>query len=293
MLRDMLTTFVVLATALLAAPAFAQTQGESAMATESHRVTANGVELYYEVHGEGSPLILLHGGVNPSEMFGDTLTTMAESHKLYAVHLRGHGLSKDKDEPWSYEVMADDVDALMAEIGIPSADVMGYSLGAGVGLQLTIRHPERVNKLVAISMAFRADGDYPEIRAAFEAMPAAAAAIAENLKASPLATIYPDVDWEVMLRKTGEMNQPDHDWSQGVAAIKSPVLIIFSDADSIQLEHMVAFYKLLGGGQRDGGLDGSGRSINQFAVIPNRTHYNILASPAVTTFAEAFLAGAQ
>lgn len=298
------TLFAVLATVLVAGPTLAHAQGESPMAPESHRVTANGVELYYEVHGEGTPLIMLHGGVNPSDFFGetlqpafggerhDTLKTMAESHKVYAVHLRGHGFSKDNDEPWSAELMADDVAALMDQIGLETADVMGYSLGAGVGLQLAIRHPERVTRLVAISMAFRAEGgDYPEVRAAFAQMPAMAAAIGEQVAASPLGTLYPDVDWEVMFRKTGEMNQPAHDWSEGVAAITSPTLIIFADADSIRLEHMVEFYKLLGGGRRAGGMDGSDRSINQLAIIPNRTHYDILASPAVRMFATAFLAG--
>jgi pimeloyl-ACP methyl ester carboxylesterase len=271
------------------AAAFAQS-GANAM-NQGARVTVNGVDLYYETHGEGAPLVMLHGGVNPSEMFGVPLTEMAENHKVIAVQLRGHGYSADTSEPWSYELMADDVAALMGEIGVESADVMGYSLGAGVALQLTIRHPERVKKLVAISMAYRFDGDYPEIRAAFDSMTAAAPAIAENIEASPLATLYPDIDWTTMMRKTGEMNQMEHDWRETVAEIKSPVLVMFGDADSIQLEHMTAFYRLLGGGQRDGGIDGSGRSANQFAVIPNRTHYNILASPAVTTFAKDFLAG--
>jgi pimeloyl-ACP methyl ester carboxylesterase len=288
--RRTLVTFVVLGTALVAAPALAQVEGESAMtATTSARVNANGVELYYEIHGDGAPLIMLHGGVNPADFFGEPLAKMAESHKVYAVHLRGHGFSKDRDEPWSCEVMADDVAALMGEIGIESADVMGWSLGGGVGLQVAIRHPERVKKLVVISMAYRSDGDYPEIRAAFDTMPAEATTIAELIKSSPLATMYPDVDWEVMMRKTGEMVQSPHDWSEGVAAIKSPMLIMFTDADSIRLEHMVEFYKLLGGGQRAAGMDGSGRSVNQLAIIPNRTHYNGVTSPAVTMFAKEFL----
>lgn len=214
---------------------------------------------------------------------------MAENHKIYAVHLRGHGFSKDKAEPWSYEVMAADLDTLMGAIGLASADVMGYSLGAGVALQLAIRHPERVKKLVVISMAFRSEGDYPEIRAAFDTLPAAAEAIGQQIARSPLAAIYPHVDWEVVMRKTGEMNRPTHDWSEGIAAIKSPTLIVFADADSVRLEHMVEFYKLLGGGQRDGGMDGSGRSVNQFAIVPNRTHYNLLTSPMVTMFAKEFL----
>jgi pimeloyl-ACP methyl ester carboxylesterase len=290
MLRRTLMKFVALGTAVVAAPALTHAEGERAMPEPTAaRVNANGVELYYEIHGEGAPLIMLHGGVNPSDFFGETLATMAESHRVYAVHLRGHGLSKDKDEPWSYELMADDVAALMGEIGLESADVMGWSLGGGVGLQLAIRHPKRVKKLVVISMAYRADGDYPEIRAAFDTMPAEAPKYAELTSNAPFAALYPDIDWEEMFRKTGEMNQPLHDWSEGIAAITSPVLLIFADADSIQLEHMMAFYKLLGGGQRAGEMDGSGRSVNQLAIIPNRTHYDSVTSPAVTLFAKEFL----
>ena len=292
MRRRTLVKIAALGTAIGAAPVLAQSHPEGAramIATTSARVTANGVELYYEIHGEGAPLIMLHGGVNPSDFFGETLATMAESHQVYAVHLRGHGFSKDRNEPWSYEVMADDVAALMGEIGLPSADVMGWSLGGGVGLQLAIRHPERVKKLVVISMAYRAAGDYPEIRAAFDAMPAEAAEFAALTERAPFAALYPEIDWEVMFRKTGEMNQPRHDWTTGVAAITSPVLLMFTDADTIQLEHMTAFYQLLGGGQRAAGQDGSGRSIHRLAIIPGRTHYDSVRSPAVTMFANEFL----
>jgi pimeloyl-ACP methyl ester carboxylesterase len=259
-------------------------------ANDSGRASVNGVTLYYEIHGKGAPLVMLHGGVNPSEMFGGTLAEMAKSHRVVAVHLRGHGFSTDADDPWTYEGMADDVAALMGQLKIARADLMGYSTGAGVALQIAIRHPERVGKLVAISMAYRADGDYPEVRAAFDAMPQVAPAIARQIARSPLARLYPEIDWERMMRKTGEMNQPAHDWSKGVAAMAAPTLLIFADADSIQLDHMTSFYKLLGGGQRDGGMDGSGRSVNRLAIIPNRTHYDLLSSPLVTQCAADFLA---
>jgi pimeloyl-ACP methyl ester carboxylesterase len=255
------------------------------------KAQVNDVSIYYEIHGTGEPLVMVHGGVNPAEMFGLPLSEMARTHQVIAMHMRGHGYSTDTDAPWSCEQMADDVAAVLGELAVPKADVMGYSLGAGVGLQLTIRHPEKVRKLVAISIAFRADGgNYPEIRAAFQGMPAMAPTIGQQVASSPLATMYPDVNWETMFRKSGEMNQPSHDWSNDVSKIASPTLIMFADADSIMLDHMMEFYKLLGGGQRDGGIDGSGRSKNQLAIIPNRTHYNLLTHPAVMQFAEAFLA---
>ena len=259
-------------------------------ANTTGRAAVNGVELYYEIHGKGAPLVLLHGGVTPSETFGVPLAEMSKRHQVIAIHLRGHGLSSDADAPWSCELMADDVAALLDQIGVSKADVMGYSLGGGVALQLTIRHPEKVNRLVAISIAFRAEGgNYPEVREAFKHMPAQAEMIGGQIAGSPLATLYPDVDWVRMMRKTGEMNLAAHDWSKDVAAIKAPTLLIFGDADSIMLEHMIEFYKLLGGGQRDAGFDGSLRSANRFAVIPNTTHYNILGSPAMTQVATDFL----
>ncbi|MEZ4563386.1 MAG: alpha/beta hydrolase [Thermomicrobiales bacterium] len=264
------------------------------MTHPSGRVAVNGVELYYEIHGEGSPLVMLHGGVNPSDMFGAPLAAMAQAHQVIAVHLRGHGFSTDADVPWSCELMADDVAALLGALGIAQADVMGWSLGGGVALQTAIRHPDLVGKLVVASISMRADGNFPEVRAQFAAMPEQAADIAPHVAQSPLGTLYPDVDWEAMFRKTGEMLRDDYDWSAGVAGITAPTLLIFADADMMELEHIVAFYQLLGGGTRDAGVDGALRPTpNQLAIIPGATHYNVMAAAdgSATTFARAFLAG--
>jgi pimeloyl-ACP methyl ester carboxylesterase len=289
MLRRTLMKIVLLGSALVAAPVLAQSEGETSMSTG--RIPVNGVDIYYEIHGEGAPLVMLHGGVNPSEMFGDTLTQMAKTHRVIAIHLRGHGLSGDTDAPWTYEQMADDVAALLAETEFGKADFMGYSTGAGVAIQTAIRHPEAVGRLVLVSATVAAKGEYPEIRAAFDQLPQMAAAIGENIAKSPLGNLYPDRDWETVMRKTGEQHQPLHDWSDGFAKIEGPILMIYADADSIRPEAITGWYALRGGGQRDGGLDGSGRSPSELAIIPSKTHYTILTSPAVTTFAEAFLGG--
>lgn len=250
----------------------------------------DGVDIYYEVHGAGSPLVLLHGGVAPAEMFGAPLAEMAKTHEVIAIHMRGHGLSKDTDQPWSYETDADDVAAVLSDLKIAKASVMGYSFGARVALETAIRHPDLVDKLVIISTSYRWDGDFPEVIAAFEQMPAMAAMIAKNVAASPLAKMYPDVNWETVFKKTGELNAQHYDWSADVAKIVAPTLLIYADADAIRPEHMAAFYKLIGGGQRDAGLDGSLRSPNQLAIIPNTTHYNIMSAPTVIADATAFLA---
>jgi pimeloyl-ACP methyl ester carboxylesterase len=252
-------------------------------------VKVNGAELYYEVHGEVPPLIMLHGGVTPSEMFGAPLTEMAKTHKVIALHYQGHGLSKDSSRPWSFEVFADDVAALMDHLGIKKASVMGYSSGGLVALQTAIRHPQLVDKLIVISAAFRSDGYYPEVLEAFAQMPAAAPMIAADVSKSPLASLYPSVSWETMFRKTGELANRRFDWSASVADIKAPTLLVFADADAIRPEHVVEFYKLLGGGQRDAGVDGSLRSPNRLAIIPNTTHLTILGSASVMQFASTFL----
>lgn len=249
----------------------------------------NALELYYEIHGEGPPLIMLHGGVDPSEMFGAPLTEMAKTHKVVALHAQGHGLSKDGPRPWSREAFADDVAGLMGHLGIKKASVMGYSSGALVALQTAIRHPHLVDKLIVISAPFRTDGCYPEVLEAFARMPSAAPTIAAAVSKSPLASLYPTVDWETMFRKTGELANQPYDWSTSVAEIKAPTLIMFADADMMRLEHIVEFYKLLGGGQRDAGLDGSLRSPNQLAIIPNTTHRTLLGSTALLQWASAFL----
>ena len=127
MLRRTLVTLVFVAAALVAAPVIAQTAGDSPMSTPSStgKVPVGGAEIYYEIHGDGSPLVLLHGGVDPSQTFGAPLAAMARTHKVIAIHLRGHGFSKDSDAPWSAELMADDVAAVLQHLGIGKARFMG------------------------------------------------------------------------------------------------------------------------------------------------------------------------
>lgn len=282
---------VVLVPAVCAAAAHATFAGAQALRTPDSKgyANVNGVDLYYEVHGDGPPLVMLHGGVTPSEMFGAPLAEMAKTHRVIALHAQGHGLSRDTSRPWSREAFADDVAALLGHLGIKKASVMGYSSGALVALQVAIRHPELVDKLVVVSAAFRTDGYYPEVLQAFAQMPAAAPMIAAEVRKSPLATLYPSVNWETMFRKTGELANQRYDWSAAVAGIKAPTLLVFADADAIRPEHIAEFYKLLGGGQRDAGPDGSLRPVSQLAIVPNTTHRSLLGAPSTMLFATEFL----
>ena len=249
----------------------------------------NGLNLYYEIQGEGQPLIVLHGGVSASEAFGQNLTELAKTRKVIALHLQGHGRTKDIDRPLRFEFMADDVAALMTFLKIEKADVLGYSLGGGVALQTAIRHPAAVNRLIVVSAAMQRDGSFPEVIAAFDQMIAHAPQIAQNIKGSPLGQLYPEVNWETLLRKIAEMESHDFDWSEQVKKLRSPTILVFADADSIRPEHIVAFYKALGGGQHDAGLDGSLRSAARLGIVPGATHYNILSTTAVANMASPFL----
>lgn len=248
----------------------------------------NGLKMYYEIRGSGAPLILIHGGVVGITMFGSNLDLLAKERQVIAVELQGHGHTVDIDRPLSYEAMADDIAALMNYLKINKADVMGYSLGGGVALQMVFRHPELVGKLIVVSTPFSQDGWYPEIRGAFQHMGPSAAA---GIKQSPLAKQYPNVNWEILFTKIGELQRQNYDWSTQVAAIKSPTLLVFADADAIRPEHIVKFYELLGGGKRDAGLDGSGRPTAQLAILPGLTHYKISSTPSLASVATAFLEG--
>jgi pimeloyl-ACP methyl ester carboxylesterase len=253
---------------------------------ETGYAPVNGLELYYEIRGAGEPLILLHGGVAGIVMFGPNLEALAQGRRVIAVELQGHGRTADIDRPLTYEAMADDVAALMRHLDIPRADVMGLSLGGGVALQTVFRHPHLVRKLVIVAAPCRRDGWHPEVRAQFDEM---GPATAEPMRRSPLADLYPDNDWAGLFAKIGELQRKDYDWSAEVRAIRAPTMLVFADADAVRPEHIVEFFGLVGGGQRDAGLDGSHRPVARLAVLPGLTHYEIASDPAVAAAVNPFL----
>ena len=248
----------------------------------------NGQHLFYGVHGTGKPLILLHGGVSP-DSFGGNLAELAKGRQVIAVHLQAHGHTPDTDRPLRSETLGDDVAALIRHLDLGKADVMGYSLGASVALQAAIRHPDVVDRLVLVSVRMRQDGAYPEALAAFDQLEANAPLYGPGVKASPLGQAYPEVDWTNLFSKVGDMSKRPFDWSVDVAKVQARTLLVFADADYIRPEHMVEFWKALGGGQRDAGLDGSLRSVNQLAIVPNTTHYSLAVEPLLPRIVERFL----
>ncbi|OHD76241.1 MAG: alpha/beta hydrolase [Spirochaetes bacterium RBG_16_67_19] len=251
----------------------------------------NGVRLYYEFHGEGEPLVLLHGGLGAIQMFGPVLTALAEKRKVIAVDLQGHGRTADVDRPPSVELMADDIAALIRRLGLGRTDIAGYSLGGGVALQTAIRHPAAVSRLVLVSTPFRRSAFYPDILAQQAQVGAAAA---EAMKQTPMYQMYRELaprpeDWPRLLSKIGEAMAKDYDFSKQVAAIKVPVLVVAGDADIFPPSHAVELFGLLGGGQRDGNWDGSGKPVSRLAILPGRTHYDMLAAPELAAIVTTFL----
>ena len=222
-------------------------------------------------------------------MFGPNLPALARTRRVIAVDLQGHGRTTDVDRPFRYESMADDIAALVRHLGFDHADVVGYSLGGGVAMQTAIRHRDVVRRLVVIGAPFARHAFYPEVLAAFDAMDAS---IGAQMSQSPLASMYPAVDWTNLFGKLGDLLRRDYDWSEEVAGIEAPVMLVFADADAVRPAHIAEFYTLVGGGRGDAGLDGSDRAVDRLAILPGTTHYDILATDRVAGLIEPFLAAA-
>jgi len=286
--RDFLKTAIATAVLTAALPVQAK---KTPATSNGHFADVNGQHLFYSVHGAGKPLILLHGGIDP-DSFGSNLAKLAKGRQVIAVHLQAHGRTPDTDRPLRSETMGDDVAALISHLNLGKADVMGYSLGASVALQCAIRHPDAIDRLVLVSATMRQDGFYPEVVTAFKQLEANAATLGPSVKASPLGKTYPNVDWINLFKKVGDMTKRPFDWSADVAKLHARTLLVFADADAIRPEHMVEFWKAMGGGQRDAGIDGSLRPANELAILPNTTHYTLPVEPMLPEIVGRFLGAA-
>jgi pimeloyl-ACP methyl ester carboxylesterase len=253
----------------------------------------NGINLYFETHGEGRPLILLHGGLMSGEMFGPTLPLLAERHQVVAVDLQGHGRTADIDRPIDVRLMAGDIAALIDHLGLERPDIVGYSLGGGVALHTAAKYPAKVRRLVAASANIRPDAIYPEMRAQQAQVSAAAA---DFMKDTPMYQLYQRVaprpeDFPRLLDKIGQSMARDFDYTEEVRSLSVPTLIVCADADMAPPSHYVEIFKLLGGGLRDGGWMSEGRPEggHALAILPGLTHYNLGISPLFATATLAFL----
>jgi len=290
-------TFVALLIALVAAPAEAQVaKGPwgGKMKGVGKYAKVNGLELYYSTQGQGKapPLILLHGGAGASEMYLPIMPVLARGRQLISVDLQGHGRTADIDRPLDPVLMADDIAALVKQLGLASVDVMGYSLGGAVALQVAIRHPELVRRLVVVSAVHKRGAIYPEVLAmASKGMPPEAL---EMMKSTPMYQLYASLaprpeDFMKLMGKLSDVMKNDFDISKQVSEIKAPTLVVAADADMFPPSAAAEMFGLLGGGKKDAGWDGKGRPASQLAILPGLTHYNIFASPLLAQAAVPFL----
>jgi pimeloyl-ACP methyl ester carboxylesterase len=271
----------------LLAPALAD--GQAARRAVGRRALVNGMRMYYEVSGQGEPLIVLHGAYMNIPTMGAIIPKLARTHRVYALELQGHGRTTDIDRPITYPNLADDVAAFMDAVQLPKADVFGYSMGAAVGLQLAIRHPDKVNKLALASVGYDARGWQPEFTAFIPQM------TVEMLVGMPFAAEYrklaanPD-SFPALVRKLIALEKEPMAWEQDVRGLKTPVLIIAGDADVVTLEHAVAMFRLLGGGVM--GDMGKPLPASRLAILPATSHTAVIMQPDLLyAFMEPFLKG--
>lgn len=274
----------------IASASFSQQEsnGQTENATGKY-VDVNGMKMYYEVSGEGEPLIVLHGAYMNIPSMGDIIPKLANTHKVYALEFQGHGRTNDIDRPITYPNLADDVAEFMDAVGLKKADVFGYSMGAEAGLQFAFRHPEKVNRLIAASVAYDLEGWQPEFKAAIPQM------TVEMIVEMPFAEDYrklaPNPDgFPALVEKLIALEKEPMAWEEDVQKLKTPVLIIAGDADVATLEHTVALFRLLGGGIM--GDMGKPLPASRLAILPATSHTAVINQPdLLIAFIEPFLKG--
>jgi pimeloyl-ACP methyl ester carboxylesterase len=236
--------------------------------------SVNGLNMYYEIHGVGQPLVLLHGAFSAiGTSFGNVLPELAETRHVIALEMQAHGHTADIDRPLSIEQMADDTVAALQKLGIEEADIFGYSMGAGVALQIAIRHPEVVRKLVLASVTYNKSGLHPGLMEGLAEMKP------EMMFGSPWHEEYMRIapnpeDFATLFAKKTQMDREVRDLpAEAIEAIKAPTLLIIGDSDIVRPEHAVEMFRLLGGGVMG---DLAGLPNSQLAVLPGTTHVTLV-----------------
>ena len=283
MIRNAFVTVVLLLSGCaLAAPT-------PSTAPAGNRIEVNGMQVYYEVSGSGDPLVVLHGAYMNIPSMGEIIPALARTHTVYALEFQGHGRTTDIDRPITYANLADDVAAFMEAIGLEQADVFGYSMGAAAGLQFAIRHPAKVRKLVAASVAYDAEGWQPAFK---EFLPQLTV---EMMLGMPFAEDYralaanPD-GFPALVEKLIALEHQPMAWEADVRKLDVPVLLIAGDADVVTLEHTVALFRLLGGGVM--GDMGVPLPESRLAILPATAHTAVITQTGLLhALIEPFLKG--
>lgn len=261
--------------------------------TKGH-VEAGGVRYGYEIHGVGAPLLLLHGGFGTIEMFGPVLARLAEQRRVIAVDLYGHGRTALTDRRIEPHAIADDMATVIRTLGFERVDALGFSFGGMVAFCLAAQHPEVVGRLVLASVPFAYEGFYADIREQQKGITRDGVAM---MMQTPLYDAYKAVaprvdDFPEFVVRMGEAIRTNYDWSEEAKRLKPTTLLVYGDSDMFELGHIVQFYQLLGGAQRDAGWDGAGMARHRLAILPGVTHYTMSTAPGLAETALRFLENA-
>ena len=240
--------------------------------------TVGNLKMYYEIHGEGNPepVIVLHGAYMDIPSMGEIIPQLAKERMVYAVELQGHGRTNDINRPIRYQDLANDVSTFMDQMGLRKADVVGYSMGAAVGFFLATDHPDKVDQLVALSMAYDLLGMQPDYLKMIPQMRP------EMFVGSPIETQWKTLSphpgrFVLFVEKMIALEHEPVSWQERVRQLKSPTLLVTGDADVVTLEHSVELFRLLGGGA----MGDLGRKLpkSRFAVLPASSHTAIIRQP--------------
>jgi pimeloyl-ACP methyl ester carboxylesterase len=230
--------------------------------------------MYYEIHGAGQPLVLVHGAFSAiGTSFGALLPGLAKTRQVIAFELQAHGRTADIDRPLSLEQLADDIAAAQRHLGIERADLFGYSMGAAVALRVAIRHPEAVRKLVFASATYTLAGVHPGL------MEGLAEMRPEMMYGSPWHEEYTRIaphpeHFATLFAKKTQMDRETRDIpAESIRAIQAPTLLIIGDSDLVRPEHAVEMFRLLGGGVF--GDTPAGLPKSQLAILPGTSHVSL------------------
>jgi pimeloyl-ACP methyl ester carboxylesterase len=241
----------------------------SASATEPNQgkyAEVNGLQMYYEVHGQGKPLVLLHGAFGTAESWGHVLPTLTKARQVILIEQQGHGHTPDRDTPLSYDQMAEDTAALLKQINVSGADVFGYSDGGVVGLRLAMKHPELVGKLAVLgSNTGSLSATYD--KASYEQFLSLPDDFAPPVLKDPYDRVAPDKSkWPVLVEKIKELGRDFPGFpEEEVKTIQAPTLIMQGDHDGVRPEHGVEIMRMI--------------ENSQLAIFPGADHFVIYTNP--------------
>ncbi|MGW4564980.1 alpha/beta fold hydrolase [Streptomyces sp. NPDC004561] len=237
------------------------------------RTAPAGPRMYYEVHGEASarrPLVLLHGGVCTIGLsFGAVLPALAGTGQVIAPELQGHGHTADTDREMSVPALASDVVALLDELGVGQADLLGFSLGGLTALEVAVRHPERVGRLVLAATPYRQDGYHPEVRTADSGSPRLPSRADFQEMADAYAAVAPRPEkFQDLLAKCSAAAHAPLPWTaDDLRGVRAPTLLVVGDTDFVRLEHAAEMRDLLPDAR--------------LAVLPGTTHMALMRRTAL------------